>query len=227
VNPLGEAGFGFPQVPDPLILITLEGKAQQMKWYADRPNRFARQVVADVLAVAWAAFWVWFALGARDAVLTVRAPGDGLVSAGSSMHDSFGNAAGKAGDVPFVGKALADALGKGSAAGTTLVDVGNTEIQAVETIALWLAIALIAVPVAFLLITWLPLRLRYARKAGAAKALRDAGRRDLLALHALNNLSLAQLARFDGDPLEGWRRGDEEVLAKLASHQLATVGVRG
>jgi hypothetical protein len=198
-----------------------------MKWYADGAARFTRQIIADALALGWVWFWVWFALRARDGVLTARAPGDGLVSAGSRVHDAFSDAAGSAGRVPVVGDDLAGALGKGTDAGTTLSDVGRAQIEAVETVALWLAVALIAVPVVFLLVTWLPLRLRFARRAFAARRLSQTGRTDLLALHALNTMSLTQLARFDGDPVDGWRRGDPDVIAKLASRRLARLGVRG
>jgi hypothetical protein len=198
-----------------------------MKWYADGAARFTRQIIADVLAAGWVWFWIWFALGTRDGVLTARAPGNGLVSAGARVHDAFADAAGSAGRVPIVGGDLAGALGKGTDAGTTLSDVGHAQIEAVETVATWLMVALIAVPVVFLLVTWLPLRLRFARRAFAARRLRDTGRTDLLALHALNTMSLAQLARFDDDPVDGWRRGDPEVIAVLASRRLARLGIRG
>jgi uncharacterized membrane protein YhaH (DUF805 family) len=198
-----------------------------MKWYADGSGRFARQVVADALAVGWVWFWVWFALGARDGVLTARAPGEGMISAGGRVHDTFADAAGSANGVPVVGDDLAGALGKGADAGTTLSGVGHAQVAAVETVALWVTVALIAVPVVFLLITWLPLRLRFARRAYAARRLRDTGRTDLLALHALNTMSLSQLATFDDDPVDGWRRGDPDVIAALASRRLARLGVRG
>ncbi|RKT56636.1 hypothetical protein [Saccharothrix australiensis] len=196
-----------------------------MKWYADRPGRLAWQVVADLLAVAWVWFWVTAALAARDAVLALRGPGDGLTRAGSGLRDTFGEAAAKARDLPLVGGKLGEALDRGRAAGGTLVDAGNTQVEAVETGALWLATALIAVPVAFLLVTWLPLRVRYALRAGAVRRLRDTGRRDLLALQALNRLPLRELARFDGDPAEAWRRRDEHVISLLAARQLAVCGL--
>ncbi|MEU5694440.1 hypothetical protein [Actinosynnema sp. NPDC020468] len=198
-----------------------------MKWYAERPGRFGRQVVADLVAVGWTWFWVSLAVGVRDAVLTLRAPGDGLVSAGNSLRDTFSDAAGKARELPLVGGSLADALGHGSDAGGTLVSAGAAQVSAVETTALWLMVAFIAVPVAFLLVTWLPLRVRYARRAGAAARLRAAGRYDLLALYALNNLSLRALGGFSGDPVVGWREGDPVVVKALAGRQLAAVGLRG
>ncbi|NUT92240.1 MAG: hypothetical protein HOY78_09425 [Saccharothrix sp.] len=198
-----------------------------MKWYADAPVRRAFQAVADLLALAWVWFWVEVAQGARDAVLTLRAPGDGLTRAGNGLRDTFSDAAAKARDVPLVGGRLGEALDKGRDAGGTLVDAGNTQIEAVETTAMWLAVALIAIPVAFLLITWLPLRLRYAKKAGAAQRLRDTGRIDLLALQGLTTLSPRELAKFPTDPATAWRQDDREVVEALATRYLRTRGVRG
>ncbi|MFI9011638.1 hypothetical protein ACIGNX_30820 [Actinosynnema sp. NPDC053489] len=197
-----------------------------MKWYADHPPRLVWQVVADLLAVAWTWLWVRIATGAGDAVRALRAPGDGLADAGHGLADTFGEAAAKARDVPLVGGRLAEALERGRAAGGTLTDAGDAQVRAVETTALWLTIALIAVPVAFLLITWLPPRLRFARRAGVARGLRDRGRLDLLALHALTTLSLRDLATFPGDPVEGWRRQDPEIIRALAARRLRASGVR-
>ncbi|WP_367137214.1 hypothetical protein [Saccharothrix sp. HUAS TT1] len=197
-----------------------------MKWYADRPPRLVWQVLADLLAVAWTWFWVKVADGAGDAVRALRAPGDGLADAGHNLSDTFGDAAAKARDLPLVGGKLADALDRGRAAGGTLTDAGDAQVRAVESTALWLTVALIAVPLAFVLITWLPLRLRFARRAGTARRLRDQDRLDLLALHALTTLSLRDLAAFPGDPVEGWRRQDPEVIRELAARRLRASGVR-
>ncbi|TQM83843.1 hypothetical protein FHX81_6273 [Saccharothrix saharensis] len=197
-----------------------------MKWYADRPPRLVWQVLADLLAVAWTWFWVKVATAVGDAVRALRAPGDGLSTAGRNLTDTFGDAAAKARDVPLVGGKLADALERGRAAGGTLTDAGQAQVTAVESTALWLTIALIAIPLAFALITWLPLRLRFARRAAVARRLRDQGRLDLLALHALNTLSLRDLAAFPGDPVEGWRRQDPEVIRALAARRLRASGVR-
>lgn len=197
-----------------------------MKWYADQPARMARQVVADLAAVAWVWFWAALALAAGDAVRELRAPGDRLVSAGEGLSDAFGDAAANARDVPLVGGRLGDALDRGRDAGGTLSDAGTTQVEAVETTALWLTVALIAVPVAFLLLTWLPVRLRFARRAAVLRRLRDQGRVDLLALRALTGLSLSDLAGFPGDPTEGWRRQDPEVVEALAGRVLRAGGVR-
>lgn len=195
-----------------------------MKWYADRPARFTRQLIVDLLAVGWVALWIWVATAAHDWVLDLRAPGDGLVNAGGDIRDVFTNAAGKAKGVPFVGDDLSGALGNGSKAGETLIGVGNTQIGVVQDTAFWLAVAVVTIPVLFLLITWLPLRLRYARKAGNIAKLRD--KPDLLALRALTSLSPKELSKFSGDPAVGWRTGDTDVIDELARRQLLALGVR-
>ena len=194
-----------------------------MKWYADRPARLIRQVLADLLAVGWVVLWVWVALTARDFVLQLRAPGDRMVAAGSGIGEVFADAAEKARGLPVVGDDLSGALGRGTDAGNSLVGAGNAQIEIVQDIAFWLAVALIAVPVLFLLLTWLPLRLRFARRAGAAVKLR--GNPDLLALRALTTLSPRELAGFDEDPAVAWRAGDRDVVGDLALRHLASLGV--
>ena len=161
---------------------------------------------------------------AHDWVLELRAPGDGLVNAGGDIRDVFTNAANKARGVPLVGDDLSGALGNGTKAGETLIGVGNTQIGVVQDTAFWLAVALITIPVLFLLITWLPLRLRYAFKAGHTARLR--GMPDLLALRALTSLKPRQLAKFPHDPAAKWRTGDTDVIDELARMQLADLGVR-
>ncbi|PWK81917.1 hypothetical protein C8D88_11533 [Lentzea atacamensis] len=195
-----------------------------MKWYADRPVRLTRQLIADLLAVGWVALWIWVATTAHDWVLELRAPGDGLVNAGGDIRDVFTNAASKAKGVPFVGDDLSGALGNGTKAGESLIGAGNTQISVVQDTAVWLATALIAIPVLFLLVTWLPLRLRYALKAGHTARLKDMP--DLLALRALTSLKPKELSSFPNDPAVGWRTGDTDTIEELARRQLAALGVR-
>jgi hypothetical protein len=197
-----------------------------MKWYADTPVRFTRQALFDAFALLWVVFWVWVASVTHDAVLALRAPGDGMVNAGTGIRDAFTSAADKARGVPLVGDDLSGALGGGTRAGDTLVGAGNAQIDVVQDTAFWLAVAVVVVPVLFLLIVWLPVRVRFALRAGAARRLRDLGNSDLLALRALTSLSGRELARFDGDPAAAWRRGDETVVGELARRQLASLGLR-
>lgn len=197
-----------------------------MKLYADRPLRRTVQGVSDVWAVLFTAFAVWLGTSVHEQVLKLRAPGDGLVDAGDGLTHTFDSAADNADDVPLIGNALAGALHTGSAAGATLSDAGRWQIDAVGGLAFWLAVVLIAVPVLFVLVTWLPLRWRFVRRATAGVRLRALGPagRDLLALRALTTERLPRLAAA-GDVATGWREGDPGTLAKLARWELERLGL--
>ena len=54
-----------------------------MRFYAERPLRLARQLLADVLVVAWLALCTAVARAAYEVVLRLQAPGQGLALAGS------------------------------------------------------------------------------------------------------------------------------------------------
>ena len=157
-----------------------------MKFYADRPIRRTAQVLADLWALAFAVFAIWLGMEVHTQVMKLRAPGDGLIDAGTSLRGTFDSAAGNADMVPFVGGALANALHSGSDAGIKLSLAGQWQVEAVTNLALWMAVVLIAIPVMFLLVTWLPLRLRFVRRATAGLRLQRLGEEgyDLLALRA-------------------------------------------
>ncbi|GAA3432987.1 hypothetical protein [Kutzneria kofuensis] len=198
-----------------------------MKWYADRPGRFLRQVLADVVALGWIGGWIWLGVQVHDTVRRLRAPGDGLVNAGSGLRDTFRDAAASAGKVPFVGGQLADALGAGTNAGATLVNAGNGEIDTAESLAFWVPFALVIGPVLVALAIWLPLRIRYARSAGAVRRLgRLDGGEDLLALRALTRLPLRSLAQVSDDPAGDWRKGRRKVIGELAALEQNALGLR-
>jgi hypothetical protein len=197
-----------------------------MKLYADCPFRRTAQLVADLFAVGFAAFAVWLAVEAHGQVLGLRNPGDRLIDAGSGLRSTFDSAADNADGVPLIGKALAGALHTGSDAGLKLSEAGRWQIDAVENLALWLAVILIVVPFLFLLVTWLPWRWRFVRRASAAVRLRALGEvgHDLLALRALVTQPLPRLVAA-GEITEGWRNRDPAVIATLARWELERLGL--
>jgi TRAP-type C4-dicarboxylate transport system permease small subunit len=233
-----------------------------MKVYADRPARRAVQLVADLFALGLTASAIWLAVRVHTEVMRMRAPGDGLVDAGSGLRGTFDSAAGKAGGIPLIGDALAGALHTGSAAGTKLVDAGtvpfvtdpttataetgsckrigcspypptsgrisNWQIDAVANLAWWMAAFVVALPVVFLLVSWLPLRWRFTRGATAAARLRRQGEDglDLLALRALVTRPLPRVAKA-GELTSGWREHDPAVIRRLAGWELRRHGLRG
>ena len=56
-----------------------------MRFYAERPGRLARQILSDVLVLAWVALCVQVARASYNVVLQLQDPGLGLVRAGNQM----------------------------------------------------------------------------------------------------------------------------------------------
>jgi hypothetical protein len=198
-----------------------------MKLYADTPGRRGRQLFTDLFIVAWLAFWIWLSVRLYDLVEKLAVPGQKLAGAGDGLASNLSDAGSKVHQVPLAGDALSGPFTKAAGAARGLADAGREQQQIVHELAWALALLLLAVPVAVVVLGWLPLRIRWVRRAGAASTLRTgtAGR-DLLALRALANQPLRRLSTVDSDPVAAWRRGDEAVVRALAALELRRLGLR-
>lgn len=198
-----------------------------MRIYADRPTVGARQFVTDLLVLAWVAFWIWAAIKVYDTVQKLAVPGQKIEGAGEGMAGGLSDAGDKVDNVPAVGDALASPLDKAAGAAESLADAGRAQQEAVQSLAVTLVVLLLIVPLALVLFVWLPLRLRWIRRATFATSLRRGrGGRDLLALRALANQPLRRLALIHADPASAWRDGEESVVNSLAALELRTLGLR-
>jgi hypothetical protein len=196
-----------------------------MRFYAERPARVARQLLADVLVIAWVWLVVTIAMAGRSLVGQLQGPAGALTSAGQSVQDTFAGAAKTASQIPLVGEDLAKALGLGTGAGESLAAAGQQQVQTIHTVGLWAAIAIVAFAAVPVVLLWLYVRLRYARVAGSAVVAR-ARDIDLLALRALTHQPTRQLLRVSGDPAGAWRRDDAGVVNDLAALELRALGLR-
>jgi hypothetical protein len=196
-----------------------------MRFYAERPLRVARQLLADVLVIAWVYLVVTFAQAAHGLVDQLKGPAGALTSAGQTVRDTFAGAARTASGIPIVGGDLAKALTVGTGAGDSLAASGQRQAQLIDTVGLWVAVAIVAFAAVPLVLLWLFVRLRYARTAGSAVVAR-ARDVDLLALRALAHQPTRQLLRVSSDPAAAWRRDDAGVVRELAALELRTLGLR-
>jgi hypothetical protein len=195
--------------------------------YADRLPVAIRQLLTDLFIVIWVYAWVRIGIWVHDIVLKLEVPGQKLESAGTGIAGNLADVGGKVGRVPLVGDQLTKPFTGAADAARSLADAGRQQQEIVGNIALVVALAVVALPLALVLFLWLPLRLRWMRRAGVASAVRDepAGR-DLLALRALASRPLNQLTKVGPDIAQSWRNGDAAAVDALAALELRDLGLR-
>ncbi|MCW2716803.1 hypothetical protein [Pseudonocardia sp.] len=196
-----------------------------MRFYAERPLRLLRQVLADVLVVAWVVLVVTVARAAYDLVQQLRSPALTLVTAGEAIRSTFAGAADTAGRVPVVGDDLARSLGTGAGAGASLAAAGREQVQTVTDAALGTAVGIVVLAALPVVLIWLTVRVRYARAARSAVVARRVDS-DLLALRALAHMPVRRLLALSDDPAAAWRRDDRDVVHRLAELELRSLGLR-
>ncbi|MFF4388776.1 MULTISPECIES: hypothetical protein [unclassified Streptomyces] len=200
-----------------------------MRLYAQTPARRNRQILADLIAVVLIAVAVRFALAVHGAIMLLAEPGRRVESSGDSLATELDNAGDAASNVPFVGDLLKKPLQSAADASSGIADAGQSLQDAVSQVATLTTLALIVVPVAVVLLLWLPARLRWIRRSIIMRRLLDApGGADLLALRALTGRlgDLAALPAPPGGLADAWRRGDQQVIADLSEIALRRAGLR-
>ncbi len=198
-----------------------------MKLYADTPGRRSRQLTGDLLVAAWVALWIWLALELRERLLRLRGPGEALERAGGSFSGALNDAGDRIGGLPVVGDDVSGALRRAGGAGDTVAEAGRSQQEAVEQLALWLPLLLLALAAGIVLVRWLPGRLAWAREAGAAtRALSAPDAAEVFAVRALVRRPAAELAALPEATVTRWRAGDPAATAALAELELRSLGLR-
>ena len=196
-----------------------------MRVYAEKPLRLGLQVLVDLLVVGWVVLAVRVSTGAQSAMAQWKVPGQQMIDAGGQLQHIFVDASTTAGEIPFVGNDFSRVLGRGTASGDVLAEVGRRQMMAVDHLSGATAVLIVVVALIPVLAGWLPRRIRFAREATRAAWMRtDAV--DLLALRALNDLPYRRLRTVAADPAHAWRRADTEAIDHLANLQLARLGLR-
>jgi hypothetical protein len=198
-----------------------------MQPYAQHPVLRARQLAADLGMLVWVVAWALVARAVHAAVLVLAEPGRAVADLGDSVAGTMDSAADAADDVPLVGNELSAPFDALAEAGGAVTGAGQATQDAVGTLASLLAVVLVVLPVGWMLLRWLPWRLRYAREAGAARRML-AGTPDLhvLAARALATAPLPRLAALPAGTAAAWHAGDPEAVRALAALELGRLGLR-
>jgi hypothetical protein len=197
-----------------------------VKLYAERLPTAIRQLLTDIVIVVWVYLWIRAGLWVHDMVQKLAVPGRKLETAGGGIADNLADAGSKVNRVPLVGDQLVKPFNGAADAARSLADAGRQQQAIVDQMALVLAIFAVAVPLALVLFLWLPLRLRWMRRAAIATTVRSApAGRDLLALRALASQPLDKLARLGPDIAQSWRNGDADAVEALAELELRRLGL--
>lgn len=198
-----------------------------MKMYADRLPKAIRQLVTDLLVIIWVYAWIRAGLWVNDQVEKLAVPDQKLQEAGSGIAGSLQDIGGKVGRVPLVGDELTSPFNSAAGAANGLADAGRQQQEIIDQLALWLGVLIVAVPLALVLLAWLPLRLRWMRRAGVASRVRsEPAGKDLLALRALATRPLNELAALSPDIAQSWRNGDAAAVDALAGLELRKLGLK-
>ena len=195
--------------------------------YADRLPTAVRQVLTDILVVVWVYAWIRAGIWINDMVEKLGVPGQKLQEAGTGIAGNLADVGGKVGRVPLVGDELTGPFNSAAGAARSIAEAGRQQQEAVDNMALALALLIIAMPLALVLFVWLPLRLRWMRRAGVARRVRaEPAGQDLLALRALASRPLNELAKLGPDIAQSWRNGDAAAVQALAALELRDLGLK-
>lgn len=195
-----------------------------MRMYAQTPMYRARQLLGDLILLAWCLAWVLIAVFLHGLVSELAGPGRLLEDAGRNLTSSMSDVSDAVGDVPVAGDALQEPFDLVGGVGDQLRDAGQSEQDAVAALALGLALVIAVLPILWALFRWLPRRLRWIREAAAARRVIDDV--ELFALRALTNRSLSELATVGPAPAAAWKSGDQATSLALAELELSALGLR-
>jgi hypothetical protein len=197
-----------------------------MKLYPETPGRRFRQVLVDLLVLAWVAAWALAGREVHRLIDQLAKPGVAVEQAGDRVASSIGAVQDQVGRLPAIGNDLRAPFGRLGEAGHALAQAGASQQHVVHQLALWLGVLVALIPVVVVVAIWLPGRVRWVREASAAGRLRvgaDSVDLGLFALRAIATRPLPELRRVSDDPLGDVQRGDYRALAAL---ELRSLGLR-
>ena len=198
-----------------------------MAWYAQRPTKLIRQVVADACLLVWTI--VWFVIGRTvDGVIRAfAAPARSTADRATAAAEQFRSSSEQAGSVPAIGGGLARPFEQAASTMDSIASSARDLASTLELVATLAGLGVFLLPFLLALALWLPRRLAYHRRTRSARDLAETeSGLDLLALRALATQPVHQLRQVTSDPVQAWRDGDLPAVNALAEVELRSLGLR-
>lgn len=198
-----------------------------MRLYAATPVRRTRQIVGDLLLLAWIALWIWVGNIVHDSTTSLATPGLQIDASATGLSDALDDAGNKLEGVPVVGDEVAKPFNAARDAADGIADAGRGTAEAVQELADWLGLSIAAIPILVWSAYYIPARYRFARQATAGQRFIDANADlDLFALRALAAQPMHVLGRISDDPAGQWRAKDPQIIRALGELELKEHGLR-
>lgn len=187
-----------------------------MRIYSLHTPRLIRQIIADVLSLGGIITAFVVAAGVKADIIAYRAFGGSMIQSGADASEVIQGFAEQVRQIPFVGPALGDTVDEAVALPDQLVTTGQQFQQAVSDFAglAWAIIAL--VPLASILLAWLPWRALFAfRSLQVQRLSASEGGLDILAQRALLNAPPSVILRLHSRAAKAMHH-DDRVRDSLA-----------
>jgi hypothetical protein len=195
--------------------------------YAQRPARLASQVVADVFVILWGVLWWLVGKLVNQTISIIAIPAREAARTSGRLAENFRDAANEAAKVPGVGDQLRRPFDAAASTLGSLIASADHQVTNIERLASLVGWLVFLIPVTIVIAFWLPRRIRFWRRARAARIFIDSGADlDLFALRAMVTQPMHVLAAISDDPVAAWRGGDQKVITKLAEIELGRSGLR-
>lgn len=197
-----------------------------MALYASTPALRARQITADLGVVVWAVVWWLISQRVVEAIDGVADPARRTAQAAQQLRGDFGAAADSAGSVPVAGAELRQPFDSVATTMDQVVLAAQDQVASIERLAVGCGVLAFLLPVALVVLMWLPSRVRFARRSEGLRRM-GAGpeQLELLALRALATQPPDRLAAISADPVGDWRSSKWPVLVALAELELTSAGL--
>lgn len=193
-----------------------------MKLYAELPQRRFRQLAADAAVLGWTGLWVLAGMRVHDLVGSLASAGNLLIEAGTDLEENTSSVQGTVARVPVIGSFLQDRFDGLAGAGRSLRESGMSQVETVESLALWVGFLVALLPIMLVLWAWGTRRMRWIRDATAAARLRsDPANLYLFALRAVVTAPFPELgSRASLEGIRSFHDGDYRPLADLALRRM-------